>query len=64
MGGLVVVELVFNWPGMGTLAIEAISQRDYPILQTVISILALMIVAVNLVVDFLYMALDPRIRLE
>lgn len=64
MGGLVVVELVFNWPGMGTLAIQSIAQRDYPILQTVISILALMIVAVNLVVDFLYMALDPRIRLE
>ncbi|RVV99929.1 ABC transporter permease [Mesobaculum littorinae] len=64
MGGLVVVELVFNWPGMGTLAVEAISQRDYPILQTVISILAIMIVLVNLIVDLVYMALDPRIRLE
>lgn len=64
MGGLVVVELVFNWPGMGTLAVEAIAQRDYPILQTVISILAVMIVAVNLLVDLVYMALDPRIRLE
>ncbi|SPJ24104.1 ABC transporter permease [Palleronia abyssalis] len=64
MGGLVVVELVFNWPGMGTLAVEAIAQRDYPILQTVISFLAIMIVAVNLLVDLVYMALDPRIRLE
>lgn len=64
MGGLVVVELVFNWPGMGTLAVEAIAQRDYPILQTVISLLAVMIVAVNLLVDLVYMALDPRIRLE
>lgn len=64
MGGLVVVELVFNWPGMGTLAIEAIAQRDYPILQTVISILAVLIVAVNLLVDLTYMLLDPRIRLE
>lgn len=49
---------------MGTLAIEAIAQRDYPILQTVISILAVLIVAVNLLVDLTYMLLDPRIRLE
>lgn len=64
MGGLVVVELVFNWPGMGTLAIEAISQRDYPILQTVVTVLAMMIVFVNLMVDVAYVLLDPRIRLE
>ncbi len=59
-----VVELVFNWPGMGTLAIEAISERDYPILQAVITTLAIMIVAVNLLVDLTYAFLDPRIRLE
>lgn len=64
MGGLVVVELVFNWPGMGTLAMEAISQRDYPILQTVVTVLAMMIVFVNLIVDMVYVLLDPRIRLE
>lgn len=64
MGGLVVVELVFNWPGMGTLAIEAIAQRDYPILQTVVTVLAMMIVFVNLMVDVAYVLLDPRIRLE
>ncbi|WOI57128.1 ABC transporter permease [Palleronia sp. LCG004] len=64
MGGLVVVELVFNWPGMGTLAVNAVAQRDYPILQAVISVMAIMIVAANLLVDLLYMALDPRIRLE
>lgn len=64
MGGLVVVELVFNWPGMGTLAMEAISQRDYPILQTVVTVLAMMIVFVNLIVDIVYVLLDPRIRLE
>lgn len=64
IGGLVVVELVFNWPGMGTLAIEAISERDYPILQAVITTLAIMIVAVNLLVDLTYAFLDPRIRLE
>lgn len=64
MGGLVVVEFVFNWPGMGTLAIEAIEQRDYPILQTVVTVLAMMIVAINLLVDLAYVLLDPRIRLE
>lgn len=64
MGGLVVVELVFNWPGMGTFAMEAISQRDYPILQTVVTVLAIMIVLVNLLVDVVYVLLDPRIRLE
>ena len=64
MGGIVVVELVFGWPGMGTLAIDAIAQRDYPILQAVISILAITIVGVNLLVDLTYAVLDPRIRLE
>ena len=62
LGGVVVVELVFNWPGMGTLAIDAVNQRDYPVLQAVITILALMIITVNLVVDLLYGIIDPRIR--
>ncbi len=64
IGGLVVVEQVFNWPGMGTLALEAIAQRDYPILQSVITVLAVMIVVVNMLVDLAYVLLDPRIRLE
>lgn len=64
MGGLVVVEVVFNWPGLGTLAMEAIGHRDYPILQTAIAIMAVMIVGVNLLVDLTYVLLDPRIRLE
>lgn len=64
IGGIVVVELVFNWPGMGTLAIEAIGQRDYPLLQATVSILALMIVSVNLFVDLVYGLIDPRIRVE
>lgn len=64
IGGIVVVELVFNWPGMGTLAVEAISQRDYPVLQATVSILALMIVFVNLCVDLAYGLIDPRIRVE
>lgn len=55
--------MVFNWPGMGTLAIEAIAQRDYPVLQTSITLLAIMIVLVNLLVDIAYVLLDPRICL-
>ena len=62
IGGIVVVELVFNWPGMGTLAVDAIAQRDYPLLQAAISILALLIVGVNLLVDVIYGFVDPRIR--
>lgn len=64
IGGIVVVELVFNWPGMGTLAIEAVAQRDYPLLQASVSILAIMIVFVNLMVDLVYGLIDPRIRVE
>ena len=64
IAGLVIVELVFDWPGMGTLAIEAIGQRDYPVLQAVVTILALVIVGVNLAVDLLYGVIDPRIRVK
>jgi peptide/nickel transport system permease protein len=64
IGGIVVVELVFNWPGLGTLAVEAIAQRDYPILQATVTILSLMIVGVNLIVDLVYGLIDPRIRVK
>ncbi|MDW5314559.1 ABC transporter permease [Rhizobium sp. PL01] len=64
LGGIVVVERVFNWPGMGTLAFDAVSGRDYPVLQAVITVLSLMIVGVNLLVDIAYGLVDPRIRTE
>ncbi|WP_426128897.1 ABC transporter permease [Pararhizobium sp. PWRC1-1] len=64
LGGIVVVERVFNWPGMGTLAFDAVSARDYPVLQAVITVLSLMIVGVNLLVDIAYGLVDPRIRTE
>lgn len=64
VGGIVIVELVFNWPGMGTLAIEAINQRDYPLLQATVTILAVVIVGVNLAVDVIYGLIDPRIRIS
>jgi peptide/nickel transport system permease protein len=64
IGGVVIVERVFNWPGMGSLAFDAISARDYPVLQGVITVLALMIVFINLLVDIAYGLIDPRIRTE
>ena len=62
VGGVVIVEQVFAWPGLGSLALNAISFRDYPMLQGTITVLALFIAAINLVVDVSYALLDPRIR--
>jgi peptide/nickel transport system permease protein len=62
IGGIVVVEKVFNWPGLGTLAFDAISGRDYPVLQGTVTVLSLIIVLVNLLVDLAYGLVDPRIR--
>jgi peptide/nickel transport system permease protein len=62
LGGAVVVETVFNWPGMGRLAVEAILGRDIPMIQATILLLALTYVIINLITDLLYVVLDPRIR--
>jgi peptide/nickel transport system permease protein len=62
IGGIVVVEKVFNWPGLGTLAFDAISNRDYPVLQGTVTLLSVVIVTVNLMVDIAYGLVDPRIR--
>ncbi|MGO4705628.1 ABC transporter permease [Microvirga sp. 2MCAF38] len=64
IGSIVIIERVFNWPGMGTLAFDAISARDYPVLQGSITVLALLIVFINLMVDIAYGLIDPRIRTE
>jgi peptide/nickel transport system permease protein len=61
LGGVVIVERVFNWPGMGSLAFDAISSRDYPVLQGTITVLALLIVLINLAIDIAYGIIDPRI---
>ncbi|RFA11260.1 hypothetical protein B7R54_12395 [Subtercola boreus] len=63
-GGTVVVELVFNWPGIGQLLIASISQRDYAVVQAAILVIALFFVVVNFGVDLLYGVLDPRVRLR
>jgi ABC-type dipeptide/oligopeptide/nickel transport system permease component len=62
LSGTVLTETVFNIPGMGRLLVEAISGRDYPLLQGTILVTSLLYVAVNLAVDILYAACDPRIR--
>jgi peptide/nickel transport system permease protein len=64
VAGLVVIERVFNWPGMGSLAFDAVAARDYPVLQGVVTVFAILIVSVNLLIDILYGLLDPRIRTE
>ena len=62
LGGVVVTETVFNIPGLGRLAADAISQRDYPVVQGLILLFAASYVAINLLVDLSYLLFDPRIR--
>jgi len=62
LGGAVLTEIVFAWPGIGRLLVEAILSRDYPVVQGVVLVVATMFIFVNLVVDILYSYLDPRIR--
>ncbi|UFJ43219.1 ABC transporter permease [Brevibacillus humidisoli] len=60
--GSVVVETLFSWPGLGSMAVEAIFQRDYPIIQGYVLLTGIFVVLVNLLVDLCYGLLDPRIR--
>jgi peptide/nickel transport system permease protein len=62
LSGVVVVEIVFAWPGLGQLALQAVESRDYPVLQGAILLFAVVFLLINLVVDLLYTAIDPRIR--
>jgi peptide/nickel transport system permease protein len=64
LGGAVVTETIFAWPGVGRLAVQSIFVRDYPVVQAGVLVLALTFVALNLLVDLLYGWLDPRIRRE
>ncbi|MBE1556036.1 nickel ABC transporter permease [Sporosarcina limicola] len=62
LGGTVIVEQVFAWPGIGRLIIDAINQRDYPVIQGGVIFLAIIMVVVNLIVDLSYSLIDPRIK--
>ena len=63
IGGSVIIESIFSWPGMGRMAYEAILGRDYPVILTVNFITAVLVLVGTLISDLLYMAVDPRIRL-
>jgi len=63
LGGAVITEIVFSWPGIGSLTIEAIQRRDYPVLQACVLVISLAYVVVNTFTDVVYAWLDPRIRL-
>ena len=62
LGGTAVVEIIYNWPGMGSMAIKAISCRDYPMVQAYVLVVAVLYMVINIIVDFSYTRLDPRIR--
>jgi peptide/nickel transport system permease protein len=64
LGGAVVVETVFAWPGIGLLAVQGVLGRDYPVVQAIIILAALVFVLINLLIDLLYTWLDPRISLQ
>ncbi len=64
IGGLIVTETVFNIPGVARFLVEAIRWRDYPIVQNLVMLIAVVVVVVNFVVDLTYVALDPRIKYE
>ena len=64
LGGAVVTETIFAWPGVGRLVVQAIQGRDYPIVQAAVFYTAILFVLINLVVDFIYTRLDPRVSVS
>jgi ABC-type dipeptide/oligopeptide/nickel transport system permease component len=62
LSGAVVTETVFAWPGVGRLAVQAISTRDFAVVQVTVMVTAVLFVVINLLTDVLYVVLDPRIR--
>ncbi|MFQ5469011.1 MAG: nickel ABC transporter permease [Gammaproteobacteria bacterium] len=64
LAGAVITEIVFSWPGIGSLTIDAINRRDYPVLQAAVLLITVTYVVINTLTDLVYAWLDPRIRLE
>ncbi|MGA5464597.1 ABC transporter permease [Mycobacterium sp. NPDC050041] len=64
LGGVIVVEVVFAWPGLGRLVFNAVAARDYPVIQGAVLLIAALFLMINLIVDALYAVADPRIRLS
>lgn len=63
LGGTVITETVFSWPGVGRLIVQSVSQRDFPVIIAGVFLISLIFVVINLIVDILYGFLDPRVRL-
>jgi peptide/nickel transport system permease protein len=64
LGGAILTEQIFNWPGIGRLTIDAISFRDFPLVQGAVVLFAMTFIVVNLLVDLSYAIIDPRVRTE
>jgi peptide/nickel transport system permease protein len=64
LGGAILTETAFNFPGLGKLALDAINQKDLPVIMGVTILAAVFIVVANVVVDVLYATVDPRVRLQ
>jgi peptide/nickel transport system permease protein len=62
LGGAVVIESVFNWPGLGQLVIDSVRNRDFPVVVAALLVVSVIFVVVNLIVDLLYSVIDPRVR--
>jgi peptide/nickel transport system permease protein len=64
LGGALVIEVVFRWPGIGGLAYDAIMERDYPVVMGVVILIAVIFIVLNLLVDISYTFFDPRIQYD
>ena len=64
LGGTVVTETVFSWPGMGRLVVQAVTQRDYPVIVAAVVVASTLFILINIIVDLLYVLLDPRVRMS
>jgi len=64
LGGSIVVEAVFNWPGLGRLLVDAVNMRDYPVIQALVLLFSLEFILINLIVDMLYGLINPTIRYQ
>jgi peptide/nickel transport system permease protein len=62
LGGAVIVEFIYNYPGLGLLTLEAVLRRDYPLVQAIVIVTATIFVSVNLLIDLSYGMIDPRVR--
>jgi peptide/nickel transport system permease protein len=64
ISGFVVIEVVFDWPGIGAMFVDSIGARDFPVIQAIIGLVAVAVLGANLLVDLLYAVVDPRIRMD